>query len=85
MVSEWQHTQDVMAYKNEIYYLNERIHILEEIEKDHKKLNGALRTELSLFYKTVSLSEGENPYDDFPDECILCGTKLEEIETNRGD
>jgi len=69
-------------YRVVIVELRQRIKALEEIEENHRKLNGALRTELSLFYKEISISEGENPYDDFPDECILCGTKLKEIKPN---
>jgi len=77
MVSDWKHT---IQLATEVTELHKRIKDLEEIEEEHRKLNGALRTELSLFYKTVNISEGENPYDDFPDECILCGTKLKEID-----
>ena len=60
MVSNWQYTQDVMAYKSEIYSLKERIQNLEEIEEEHRNLNGMLRIEIASLKKHLQTHCKEN-------------------------
>ena len=66
---------------NSIKVLEARINtLLEEVKglyivnDQHRKLNGALRAELAILYKEPTIPTIAE--DDFPDECILCGTDL---------
>ena len=71
--------EDIDVLEQQVLGLLQEVKSLRVINEEHRKLNGALRAELKVFYNEPipPLADG-----DIPDECILCGTKLKEIKAN---
>ena len=64
-ISNWNHDQDIALYKRDINALKEQVKGLQEIEEQHRILNGKLREEIQYLRHQITYERSKNNDDGF--------------------
>ena len=64
-ISNWNHDQDIALYKRDINALKEQVKGLQEIEEQHRILNGKLREEIQYLRHQITYERSQTNDDGF--------------------
>ena len=64
-ISNWNHAQDIALYKRDINALREQVKGLQEIEEQHRILNGKLREEIQYLRHQITYERSQTNDDGF--------------------
>jgi len=64
-ISNWNHDKDIALYKRDIDALKEQVKGLQEIEEQHRILNGKLREEIQYLRHQITYERSQTNDDGF--------------------
>ena len=64
-ISNWNHDKDIALYKRDIDALKEQVKGLQEIEEQHRILNGNLREEIQYLRHQITYERSQTNDDGF--------------------
>ena len=64
-ISNWNHDKDIALYERDIAILKEQVKGLQEIEEQHRILNGKLREEIQYLRHQITYERSQTNDDGF--------------------